>query len=684
MLLLNHLWDVVCLGVVIVGPAPLSLGAAASAGNSNSLTHRLLAASIWWCAIQCSLGIALGLVGQLRLLPLLACEIVVGFLGGLALRRRGPTTPAWSALILARRPDQTHWRLVFIGAILSTATATLLASALTQPITEFDSLAYHLPQIAHWFQDGSLDPLPNLRQIARYPFSWEVLQLLFVLPFGEDFAIALPNLLAWMLFGLAAYRLARCLGAIPLAAVSCAALCVSAPDAAFQVRTSFVDVALAAFFTSALYMLCEHRRTRTGAAVPTCLVATGVMLGIKASGVVLACLLLVVWVVLRAARPLEASGRHEPQRDGGAAPRSLLLAGLVGLLWLGGFWYLRNWIQVGNPLGFVPLRVAGVELFAGDEFYADLGRTSIARLFDLRSPTDWDFLWRAARERWGIPFLVMAGLPLMLPWVLVRASKNGARRTLLLMAALSGVHVLLYWYSPYTGADSSGSQGAKVTLWIANGLRYAMPLLASVAVLGSLIATHIRWLLPLVWGGALLGCAQMLTRQGSPALWWGIPAAVVAWTAWILEPRALTFRYGMTAARFFASLAVVVCVGASFVARGQRDRQRDVAYGRVQSAIESVVPRGAAVGYLMSVRSYPFYGRYLDRRVDFVPAGERGQFEWIQYMRDRGIRVVAIGPVRKEFMNRKELAWLRAPDGPFQRIFGLDPNRDSILFLLPE
>ncbi len=52
-------------------------------------------------------------------------------------------------------------------------------------------------------------------------------------------------------------------------------------------------------------------------------------------------------------------------------------------------------------------------------------------------------------------------------------------------------------------------------------------------------------------------------------------------------------------------------------------------------------------------------------------------------MREQKIRVVAIGPMRKQFMERKELRWLREKDGPFRRISGDDPN-DSMLFVIPD
>src|SRR5437773_10167497 len=113
--------------------------------------------------------------------------------------------------------------------------------------------------MARWHQTHALvtpEPIDASRfalQIGRYPFAWELLCTLFLMPFHEDFLVALPNLIAWLIFGLAAYLVAVELGARRIHALTAAFLLLAMPMARGNVDTMHVDLSLEAYFMSILF-----------------------------------------------------------------------------------------------------------------------------------------------------------------------------------------------------------------------------------------------------------------------------------------------------------------------------------------------------------------------------------------------------------------------------------------------
>src|SRR5439155_59092 len=138
-------------------------------------------------------------------------------------------------------------------------------------------------------------------QIGRYPFPGELLCTLFLMPFHEDFLVALPNLIAWLIFGLATYLVAVELGARRIHALTAAFLLLAMPMARKHVDTMHVDLPLAAFFMASLYFAFACETTRSRATGALCLSAAGMVAGIKMSGLLYAALPLAsaAWEQLR-------------------------------------------------------------------------------------------------------------------------------------------------------------------------------------------------------------------------------------------------------------------------------------------------------------------------------------------------------------------------------------------------
>src|SRR5262249_46407118 len=143
------------------------------------------------------------------------------------------------------------------------AATMLVLRIATTPITDFDSLAYHLPVMAKWYQTQRFAMLEEfyttVHRTSYYPHGWEALSALFILPFGEDFVVALPNVVASLLFAVAVYVPALAVGARRVPALAFALLVATAPIVRKHVTTMHVDLALAAYFMAGVALALGPR-----------------------------------------------------------------------------------------------------------------------------------------------------------------------------------------------------------------------------------------------------------------------------------------------------------------------------------------------------------------------------------------------------------------------------------------
>ena len=99
-------------------------------------------------------------------------------------------------LVLPVRSTIDPYSLVIVAAI-AVLGVDLGLRLVTEPLADRDSLGYHLPALARWVQAGGLVPLDRVDQVARYPYTWELVAALPVLAVGQDLLVAVPSLIAW-------------------------------------------------------------------------------------------------------------------------------------------------------------------------------------------------------------------------------------------------------------------------------------------------------------------------------------------------------------------------------------------------------------------------------------------------------------------------------------------------------
>jgi hypothetical protein len=656
--------------LIVAGPLPVAFGVATMAGGirrRSPLGHSILVVLVVWSALESFVGVLLGTAGRLDLGSAAAAHAFL-FAAGLILPRE------WKVLASVRRKRPLReWTVLALVAVVS---CHLGWSVATTAINDFDSLAYHLPAMATWYQTGALVAPERFshRLVSGYPFGWELTCAMMVLPFGDDFLVALPNLAAWVMFGLATLLTALEVGAHRSAAWGAALLLLVTPMVLQHVTTMHVDLALAAFFAAAVYFALASRGHALGD-IGLCLVAMGLVAASKTSGLVydgFVCLTIAALALSH--RTVNACIPASQPHEG-----TLLLAGAVIAMVVAGIWYARNWMTLGNPLGVVAVRVAGHTLFAGQIDPDFLRRTTIAHVFDPTSFGDWRIVAGALWHELGMPFATLC-IVLIVPaprGPLPRSESANQWFLVLAMLLLLVLTAVAYMTSPFGGDD--GRNGWHVSQWTGQAFRYGFPFLGLLAVAAALRVTRRGWNENAIAMGAVL---IALMGHGGRAIAAGLPiVAVVGLVAFGMCAMGRCMRgwrrwVGATA------LGALLVLGISEL-RGIRERDRCAKYGSVFRLATAAGAAGETIGDVSLQLMYPLFGERLLTRVASVPsrAGE-GEAEWIARLHARGVRWVVFGPCVDRVGADREMAWVRRGGGPFTHILGSDAASEAVVYRL--
>lgn len=674
----HHVAQMIVATIVGLAPLPLSLlmGGRGDARPRSALEGALVVLVVW-CAVQMAIGMVLGMLGWLNVPSLLAVDALLLAGGGWALRRAG----TWCWPLQVGRDLRLGAMDIALITVLLAMGLTMAWRLLSRPTDNFDSLYYHLPHVAWWLQHGDLRLHEAFYPVHRYPFGWEVVCTLLVLPLREDLLVSVPNLAAWTLLGTAVARVGRLLGADRRAALVAAALVLAAPEMLARLDAVQVDVALAAFFMAALALGMSWLRRPSPVSLFVFLVCLGCMVAIKLTGWVYSLLL---FVVLGAQVAIASRGVSRRLADRGGQGRALVL-GLLTAALLAGFWYVRNAIDLGNPFGYFEVRLAGLELFPGPLEIARLKASSLARIAGTGETFNWGFYLRLLYDHFGPGLYLLALSACLRPLVGKSLPPRARLGTLLTSVALLGGSFLAYWTSP--ASAGIGQRVVGLTPWTANSLRFAFPFVAALAGVAAgawrpmpRVPTALAPLV-MIWG--LWNVVQLTGPRP-------VVAGLVAAMPVLLFVRPRRAGVGRTLGRFgaFPSLAVPALwfgVGmlVSHTARAERDARRPEVYGAGYRFLCEEVDPAETLGWISSTRSYMFYGKNLDRRVTYVGRRSDELDDWLDLLRERDVSVVALGPFTRRqegWKGMRERRWMAVERSRFVKLAGTSFPRDVFYY----
>jgi hypothetical protein len=317
----------------------------------------------------------MGLAGLLRPVPLtLACLAgLVTFLAVPSARRSLARVPAEARSALAALglwwrglPVWLRWFTV-LAVSVSTLRFAFLVWAL--PPFVWDSLTYHLTNVAEWTQRGRITLFDTPVTRIYTPANYEVFATWFTVFLHHDVVVEASGVPAYILACLATYAIGRGLGLPPWCAWIGALAYGSTPALLLAATGTKNDPFIAACYLMSLALVLDLSKRREEGqprnSTGECVLLAACLLyavGTKTYIVHLAAGLLVVGAL----GGLQA-GEARVWVDLPLRTWKRLIRGDAGFRWVGGltlavalflgsYWYLRNWLVTGNP--FYPYGVA--------------------------------------------------------------------------------------------------------------------------------------------------------------------------------------------------------------------------------------------------------------------------------------------------------------------------------------
>jgi len=602
-----------------------------------------------WIFLTTLTTLAIGLAGGLtaRVLGLVSLAGLASI--GLPARPRAAVLAGWRRLA-SWRAVRLWWRELPVwlrrGSSLFFVIAGARAAFLIWALPPFiwDSLTYHLTNVAQWVQDGRIGLFLTPIDRIYTPANYEVLASWFSVFLHHDAVLEAAGLAAYLLIGLAVYAIGRGIGLSPIGSWIAAIAHLSAPAVVYAATGTKNDPFVAAAYLLMIALAIDLRRrveAERDARPAGHLIVMGLAflyaLGTKAYILHLAPGLLVLAAAGGDGLSLRERGRRLIAGVRADLPRRfrehgvLLSLLLAGGLCLGLYWNLRNWILTGNP--FYPYGVTVADRAILDTglggFHFDLG--NLAANLQVLAAKFGDKAMRIVPDLpgttgWGWVAYGM-GLPAAV-WAWIHAPKFRSVAAAFILSLL-----ILLLSSP-------------TSPW---NMRYA------------------------AWFPAVLALGLAVFAERALRVSGGVRTAFAALLCVNLAMNtAMTLNYNLIPLEAFRNM----------LARSVWDRHAGLLHVRAPVEYESVyqfVPVDAVLGYNLTANGfvYPLYRADFSQRLVYVPFTPTDSCVSIaQAMASRGTRYLFVAPEHSEDRN---IARLRqcAEDGTVlrERAIGLYVTR---------
>jgi len=295
--------------------------------------------------------------------------------------------------------------ILFLITVIAVFASVKIFINLVNPPFGWDNLNYHFTFPVEWLKHGNLEnPITISDDFAPtyYPLNGSLIFLWFILPLKSVFLADLGQVPFFILAFLATYNIARKLSLNNESSFYGAAIFLLIPNFFKQLHIAYVDVMVAALFLSCLNYLCLLYREFSSKNLLIYSLSLGLLLGIKTIALPYGMLLFVPFILL---------ALKNKQK------RHLFIVSILIIISFGGFSYIRNFIETGNP--FYPINF---ELFGQGIFKGVIDINSYRAHFKIE---DYSLAKLLFHEGLGVQALVfiLPAVFLALPLTLIRKKK---------------------------------------------------------------------------------------------------------------------------------------------------------------------------------------------------------------------------------------------------------------------
>lgn len=331
-----------------------------------------------------------------------------------------------------------------------------LINSFFQAPWEYDTLAYHLPIAVAWMKSHSLWTIFYAAwggPLGYYPSSHELLTTWFLLPFGKDFFVSLPNFLIAIMIIVVMSKTLMNLKVPKTLSLLSGALLFSMPLLLRQIGTSQVDLLVALSVGLCWYYLLRSFLRRDGKLLIPFLLSFALLLGSKYLALLYGIPIVMVFLLMAS---------FWKRKTNHAGLFIFFIGGIFGCAW-----YWRNLILTGNPIFPAELTFGSLQLFSGYENLS--ARIQELSLWTRFTESQEFFSWVIALLKetgWQIYLLIFAYLLLLLEILLkliFGKFHKGEGRVFCLMLFFVPVYWYLYVNAPYTAS------------MMEHNIRYAIP-----------------------------------------------------------------------------------------------------------------------------------------------------------------------------------------------------------------
>jgi len=284
-------------------------------------------------------------------------------------------------------------RMSLIGIVLCILAFLQLARIIVHiwyiPPYVWDTVVYHLVNVAEWVQKERIYPIITPVGRVYWPAGFELLETWLVVFLHHDLLIKVGPFLYYLVTGASAYALARSLKLNKTLSATAVVLYLFTPSLAIQATACKNDVGISAVFLFSIAIIIDllvngrrdtfplHRQ------ILFVIIALCFGIGIKPymAFIFIAPGILGFWTLWKHHIKDESGRMKDENNQFIPHPSSLILFLIASSLFLGSYWYIRNWVVFANPLHPTDFRIGDHLIFGtGDAVQFGPGQRGSASL----------------------------------------------------------------------------------------------------------------------------------------------------------------------------------------------------------------------------------------------------------------------------------------------------------------